>query len=146
MNTCGSGRALHGERKRMVYHTNTYFDHLLRTLIQTASLALMLWFLLSSLTVMLQVYTPSSWTVRGLMVRLILIPWEKVNWEMVYCSAVMSLGPLHVAVITSPVFKLQCRVVVHVRLRVVPVYREVLRLREMFTSGTKSAKMVKCTK
>ena len=75
--------------------------------------------------------------------RLILIPREKGNWEMVYRSAVMSLGLFHVAVITSPVFKLQCRVVVHVRLRVVPVYREVLRLREMFTSGTESAKLVK---
>ena len=62
---------------------------------------------------------------------------------MVYIFPVTFLGPLHVAVITSPVFKLQCRVVVHVRLRVVPVYREVLRLREMSTSGTESAKLAK---
>ena len=78
--------------------------------------------------------------------RLILISRVKVDWEMVYLSPVMSLGPLHVAVITSPVFKLQCRVVVHVRLRVVPVYREVSRLREMFTSGSESVKLAKCTK
>ena len=30
--------------------------------------------------------------------RLILIPREKVDWEMVYLSPVMFLGPLHVAV------------------------------------------------
>ena len=130
----------------MVYHTNTYFDPLLRTLIQTASLALMLWFLLSPLTVMLQVYTPSSWTVRGLMVRLIFIPREKVDWGMVYPTPVMSLGPHHVAVLSSPVFKLQCRVVVHVRLRVVPEYRGESRLREMFTSGSESVKLANCTK
>ena len=77
---------------------------------------------------------------------LILIPREKVDWEMVYLSPVTFIGPLHVAVISSPAFKLQCRVVVHVRLRVVPEYRGVLRLREMFTSGTESEKLAKCTK
>ena len=76
---------------------------------------------------------------------LILIPLERVNWEMVYLSPFIFLGPLHVtvAVISSPVFKLQYRIAVHVRLRVVPEYRGVLRLREMFTSGTESAKLVK---
>ena len=78
--------------------------------------------------------------------RLVLIPREKVDWEMVYLSPVMSLGPLHVAVISSPVFKLQCHVVVHVRLRVVPEYRGESRLREMFTSGSESVKLAKCTK
>ena len=127
MDTCGSGRALHREETRWYNNDpNVNTDHLLRTLIQTSSLALKHWFLLSPLTVMLQVYTPSSWTVRGLIVRLILVPREKVDWEIVYLSPVMSLGPLNVAVISSSVLILKCIVAVHVRLRVVPEYRGVL--------------------
>jgi hypothetical protein len=92
--------------------------------IQTVSLD---WpILLTTLTVAVQEYMPLSWTVRGLMVRLIFIPPEIFTWERVYLSPVIFLGLLHVAVTSCSVHILKCSVAVHVRVRAMPVYRGAL--------------------
>ena len=50
--------------------------------------------------------------------RPILIPVGKIDWELVYFSPVMCLGPLHVAVTSFSVDTLNCSVEEHVRVKV----------------------------
>ena len=114
----------------------SYRDYSPITVMMMSSLAIACRTLLPPVTVTVHVYVPSSWSARGLMVRLaVWLPPEPLAPVTEYRCSGMPWSPLHEVSTLSPLPTLESSVTLQVRVRAVPAYRVVVRLGETSTPG-----------